>query len=656
MAQFTQIIPSPNETNVSRTTGINFTVLDDAYGVNISTLSVRIDSTPAILNGNFVNGYSGNIASGVGKYVVGVYPKSPYFARAVQVDIVLGVRDGYNTLITQNYSFFTPGYGDTATPIPETTVDRACDTTKPFFPPTDLGLKLTEDEGTGTEIKLEWLEANPSTSTDVVFYNIYVNTDRNQVYDGYPEFISESTEAIIGGLRPGDQYFFGVRATEFNPSYVTLSGRTQVDADLYKYYITQLDGYIGASDLFIPAVSTAGFANYGILLIDNELIRYSSKNANGFVVTTRGLYNTFAAAHGVGSYARLYVGKEDGNKKVVQNTPTFQKPNYAITYVLGDGYGNDGYRDGYDGYAFTDGYLRIKQKEYDNITSPLDNNDNSGDFPAYDYCGTYRSLSPASFMQGQCVNTYFGGARVTTDGDGNRILVKDTSVRNHMLNREELLLETTGEPVVLLRRLWTGIRCHCVMLRREHPDARCPTCMGTGYVQGYVQFFNNRRSDRRILIRVDPATDDINIMDRGGLEPSYEPSAWTMAYPGIRDRDVIIRFNPDNNEEFRYEILSVDRVRAFFAQTGAQKFRIKRFPKTDIIYQFPALRDASPAPTSITTSVASAPAVQSHSHGLVVPDDVNLSTFNGATLISEGHNHIIINGVVYPAAGHTHTL
>jgi hypothetical protein len=195
------------------------------------------------------------------------------------------------------------------------------------------------------------------------------------------------------------------------------------------------------------------------------------------------------------------------------------------------------------------------------------------------------------------------------------------------------------------------------MLRREHPDARCPTCFGTGFVQGYVQFFNSRRSDRRILIRIEPSAEDINIVDRGGLEPAYEPAAWTMAFPAVKDRDVLIRFNPDNTEEYRYEVLDVTRVRAFFTQTGAQKFRIKRFPVTDIMYQFPIIRDAQPRPGASETSQTLAIAgLKTHAHQFIVPENTNIAGYRGATLVSEGHNHIIVNGVVQLVLGHTHTL
>jgi hypothetical protein len=194
------------------------------------------------------------------------------------------------------------------------------------------------------------------------------------------------------------------------------------------------------------------------------------------------------------------------------------------------------------------------------------------------------------------------------------------------------------------------------MNRREHPDARCPICFGTGFVQGYIQFFNPRRSDRRILVRIDPATDDLTIVDRGGLEPMYEPTAWTMPFPAVKDRDILIRFNPNNFEEFRYEILDVTRVRAMFTQTGAQKFRMKRLPKTDIGYQFPVVRDTEPTPSALVTSTNAGPGLKAHSHQLVVRDGVDISHIRVATLMSEGHNHIVINGIVQSVLGHTHTL
>lgn len=663
MAQFTNFSPASGQTGVARTATISFTILEGAAGAQINTLSTSVDGTFAIQNGIFVNGYNGSIFAGVGKYVVGIYPKSPDFLEAAaQIDAYMAIRDSYDVLDSYSYAFFTTGYvADPGDPDPAPEVDpRACDLTKPFFTPTDLGLSAILDAGVGTEVDVSWKPAYPSNENNLVFYNLYYSTLREQVFDGYPDFLVVDTEATIGGLPPGDQHFFGVRATELNPLNVTISGLNQAGTDMYYYPEALVDAYFDQYAMFVPADSVSGFPLFGTLVVNDELIRYGSKQLSpaGFNVSAngRGYADTGAEAHRAGALIRLYWGKEDKNTITAQATPTFQKPNLALTYVFGDGYGNDGRRDGYDGYANTDGYLRLRQQEFDNITTDTTNNDEQGDFNRFDYCGTWRTMSPQSFMQGQCRGSYFGGAQVRIDNNGDRHLVKESDFQTHMLQREELLLEQTGEPFVLMRRMWTGAKCPCVMLRREHQDARCQICFGTGFVQGYIQFFNPRRGDRRILVRIDPATDDVDIVDRGGLEPKYEPSGWTLPFPAIKDRDVLIRFNENNTEEFRYEILDVTRQRVLFLQSGAQKFRMKRFPKSDIIYQFPVVRDVSPTPGTLTTTLTAAPGIVAHSHQIVVLQGTAIATLKAATQESEGHNHVIYNGIVQSVLGHTHTI
>jgi hypothetical protein len=662
MAQFVNFSPSSGQTDVARTATIRFTVLEGVTGAQINTLSASIEGTFAIQNGIFINGYNGGIFAGVDQYVVGIYPKSPNFLdSAAQIDAYLVIRDAYNALDSYSYAFFTSGYTAVIPEEPAPEVDpRSCDLTKAFFTPSDLGLSAILDAGVGTEVDVSWQPAYPSNENNLIFYNLYFSTDRTQVFDGYPDFLVVDTAATIGGLPPGDQHFFGVRGAEFNPLNITITGLIQAGTDMYFYPETLVDAYFSATATFISADSVDGFPSFGTILINDELIRYGSKQQSpvGFNVSSggRGYAASGAAAHSNGALIRLYWGKEDDNTTIAQASPTFQKPNLALTYVLGDGYGNDGRRDGYDGYAVTDGYLRLKQEEFDNITTDTTNNDEQGDFNRFDYCGTWRTMSPQNFLQGQCRNSYIGGAQVRIDGNGDRHLVKVSDFQTHMLQREELLLEQIGEPFVLLRRMWTGARCPCVMLRREHQDARCQICYGVGFVQGYEQFFNSRRADRRILVRVDPTVDDLNIVDRGGLEPHYEPAAWTLPFPGIKDRDILVRFNEDNTEEYRYEILDVTRQRVLFTQTGAQKFRMKRFPKSDIMYQFPVIRDTSPTPGTLTTSITAAPGIVAHSHQLVIPQGINLSDLTASTLENEGHNHVIYNGVVRGVLGHTHTI
>ena len=71
-----------------------------------------------------------------------------------------------------------------------------------------------------------------------------------------------------------------------------------------------------------------------------------------------------------------------------------------------------------------------------------------------------------------------------------------------------------------------------------------------------------------ILIRVYPFTDDLEIKGSQGLIQPVEQNAWTITFPTLKDRDMIIRFTEDGIEEFRYEVLNVTRNKLFFAPLG----------------------------------------------------------------------------------------
>ena len=100
------------------------------------------------------------------------------------------------------------------------------------------------------------------------------------------------------------------------------------------------------------------------------------------------------------------------------------------------------------------------------------------------------------------------------------------------LARLDSMLQVTGEAVVLLRRKWTGKRCKCIGLRREHARTRCDRCFGTGFDGGYNRFINTRAISERfvntqglILIRIHPFSDDLKIEDGQGLTQPSEPAA-----------------------------------------------------------------------------------------------------------------------------------
>lgn len=609
-------------------------------------------------DGSFVNGFSGSVLVGADGYVIAVHPRPPDFLPfASEIEVSLSILDAYGAQVSEDYSFYTVGFQqEESEPLPGPT-GRACLVGRPFFIDSGAGLEAALDQGVGTEAELKWSEAAPYTEGNLVVYNIYHSTKRVEVFEDPPRLLVMALSTTIGGLPPGNTHFFGVRAAEFDPVVSNLSGLQPAGPNTYAYPSAVLDGYLEAADQVVPLDSVEGFPDKGVAIIGDELIRYASvlQFPPALMVSPhgRGYEGTVAESHISGSEIRLYHGREDGNTIIAQATPTFQKPEWALTWVKSDGYGPDGYRDGYDGYDAErqDGYYFHRQVKRDILTTDGSNNDNSGDFPRFDYCGSYRGMSPAQLWQGQCVASYFGGIQ-KRDG----VFVRESDIRNHMLQREELLLESTGEPFVLMRRLWTGIRCSCHMLRREHADQRCPICFGTGFVNGYHQFMNPRRSDSRILVRVDPASEDLRIEDKGGLTPDYKPGSWTMAFPAVKDRDVLVRFNEDGTEAFRYEILDVTRVRAFFGQSGVQKFNMQRFPRTDIIYQFPVTRTTAPFPETLETSTESGPGIPPHSHTIIVPSHRPLEQIEGGTSVNQHHHHTVRNGKIVPVLGHTHSM
>jgi intein/homing endonuclease len=181
-------------------------------------------------------------------------------------------------------------------------------------------------------------------------------------------------------------------------------------------------------------------------------------------------------------------------------------------------------------------------------------------------------------------------------------------------------------------------------------------CFGGGIVVSYQQFFDPRRSDGRIMVRFDPVVDDLVATD-SGLESTMQPNCWCLPVVSLRDRDVIVRFDEDGNEEFRYEILNVTRNKLLLNQTGVQKFTLQRIRKTDVLYMVPCFRDTSMFPSTIYTSVSSSLGIPPHSHAIQINEKiVSVSQINQLTSVAAGHNHAVQNGVVLNAAGHSHTI
>jgi len=531
-------------------------------------------------------------------------------------------------------------------------------TCKPFLQPVYKsnkrgGITLAANSGDGYTVGIDWTTAWPYTSNYQVGYNIYFSTNRDAVFSELPKYVSilqtDKTASIIE-LTPGETYWFAVRAFQYDPSWYDLSLLPDGIPGLKIYPDSILSHDITDTDLSIPLVNASSFPSYGVVLVGTELIRYSSKSGNNLIVASindRGFLDSNIRLHNVDGYdgyyyespiIRFFVGLEDDNEIVDQETCKFVYPNYA--------------------YTVTDGYRVVAT---DILTTDLTASDQEmADFPAYDYSGYHRT-DPVMIVQGACVGSYIGGEEYCADSNGGvGQQVRGIPLNDQAARREEVLLNTTGEPCVLIRRQRTGIRCSCFMQNIEYPEARCPLCYGSGYSLGFEQFFNPRRSDGKILVRFDPTTDDLKA-DDDGMESEFSPTAWTLVYPTIKDRDLIVRYDQDGMREFMYECISVIRNKLFLSESGSQKLTLQRIRKTDTYNQIRIIDDTSTIPTSKTTSIGFLRGVSGllipHTHTVKINEHiVALAQINELTSVSQGHNHEIISGIITNILGHTHTI
>lgn len=544
----------------------------------------------------------------------------------------------------------------------------SCNPRKPkYIPHTEGGILTAATRGDGYVIAISWCQAYPDTLGLNVAYNIYFSTLREDVFKEGVKYVSIDPDIFLTEIyefTPGDTFYFAVRATEFDPVYVNLS--LLPDAGSSKVYPEgMLLSDISATSSSIPISDLDQFPAFGIVQVGVELIQYLNKDlvTNSLTGLTRGFQDTEARLHTTDGYdgyetfsnqlVRFWTGFEEENEVVFQETSSFQYPNYPRTNT-------DGYKEVLKDLLTTD--LGGTDESFGSVSVDAGgSSDNSQTaFPAFDYAGWHRT-DPGALLRGECIGTYYGGEQFCADGySGVGRQVRGVPIQTENARRQEVLLEVTGEPVILVRRMWTGDRCSCYLANTEHPEHRCIHCFGTGFITGYQQFFNPRRSDGRILVRFGPTEDDLKF-ENAGLESTFIPDCWTLVVPSVKDRDFIIRFNEDGTEEFRYEILNVTRNKLFNTTSGAQKFRAQRVRKFDPIYQWRSIRNTATMPQVLTTSIGMVPGpggIPPHLHNIIINESiVSLSQINQTTSISQGHNHQVRNGVIVnEELGHTHTI
>lgn len=233
-----------------------------------------------------------------------------------------------------------------------------------------------------------------------------------------------------------------------------------------------------------------------------------------------------------------------------------------------DAYGN--VIEGYEGYS--DGY-NIPDCPTCNSNSdenPLCSGENKGYHkfkPEY----LWNGIDP--FAKQGCPSPY---SRLAMQG----------GIKGAIKNREETLLRTVGKLVKLLRVNYTGPKCLCYDQNRGQARDRCPICFGIGFVPGYIPYENSKEIGGRIWVRFDPYTENNPLTD-SGIKQEVEINAWTLSFPTIRKRDVLICYDPVTGlEEYRYEVMNVLINEISLGDTGAQRINIKRIDPTDMIYRY----------------------------------------------------------------------
>lgn len=367
-------------------------------------------------------------------------------------------------------------------------------------------------------------------------------------------------------------------------------------------------------------------------------------SGSGSSVYGRGFNNTQARSHTVAGFdghfqwspdVNLYtIGESTNSDRIFACQSRFEYPTYPFTLI--------------------DGYHQVAK---DLLSTDLTAADASNvNFPMYDFSGYHRT-DPVQLLNGTCVGSYIGGEMGCIDGYGNYNILRGFNLQDQNTQRQDVQLSVDGRPAVLVKRIQTGITCACYLASSEYPDDRCPLCYGTKFVFGYEQYFNPRRSDGRIMVRPGPTDENLKIYE-AGLESEFPAGLWTLTVPTIKTRDIIILFDIDDNEEFRYEVTTVTRNNTILGQQGGQLFKVMRVRKFDPAYQIRVFRNTAMFPSKLNTTIGMAiPGLPPHTHEIVINENImSVTQINQTTAESNGHNHPIVNGQVMTVLGHTHQI
>lgn len=541
-------LSSPSEGELVQSDQVIFLQFkDEIDDINVSTINVWVNNLEAIVDGDFQEFFTGD-SSSITKVDDGA---------AVRIEPTESFRDGPYTV-----RYYVE---DTSGNILQDELSYSVDLPEVVLPSTfpqlrfigrTAGIKKVSNMGRGDMLKLEWHQPMSRSYKGDSFSIIYCDESRLEVFDSIPKYIAKSTtnSGEVSGFTPGLTLSFASRALEAFKDSLILDGMTEVSEGLFKIPDEAIvSEQIFQDDNRIAVTSTAGYPSSGILIInDSEVVRYSAKTDTEFLLTPngRGLNGTSKGVYIQGDTVKMFLACQDKNTVIIMATPT--------------------YIDGYQSGRSIDGTGLV-------VTDYSDSDKKF--FQGFDFCGYHRAIPQHIFQgKGDC-GSYLGGEFNKTRG---------MNLFDRMLNREEVILDQTGEPVILLKRIWDGDTCSCSDSRRQHPKVKsCKLCYGTGYSGGYAQYDYRRRSDGRVMMMFGDTVEDLKLGAHSHLEQSYEPQCWTLPSPAVKDRDLIVRFDFSDDVEYIYEVLNVTKDKLFYRHYTRQRLALKRLDKTDVAYTFP---------------------------------------------------------------------
>ena len=520
---------------------------DEIDNVDVSSINIFVNDLPAVEEGFFTKTFSGD-SSSVVKTEDGA---------AVRIEPIESFRNGTYVVrysVSDTSGNKLSGQFSYSVDLPEVVLPSVFPQIR--FLGFSQGIKKVQNIGDGESLRLEWHKPLSRSYKGDSFALIYQNESRLEVFDSLPKYIarSETTSADISGFTSGLTLSFAVRALEAFKDSLSLENMTEVSEGVYlvpdEVSITE---QINEDDGRIAVTSTENYPSAGILVLNNtEVVRYIAKTDTEFLLAPngRGLNGTSKSIFLKGDVAKLFFGCQDKNTVIVMATATHLNENESGREINGTG------------LVVTD-YTESDKKF----------------FQGFDFCGYHRAIPQQIFQgKGDC-GSYLGG-------EFNKM--RGMNLFDRMINREEVILDQTGEPVVLLKRIWDGPTCSCVGSRKQHPKIKsCKLCYGTGYSGGFNQHDYKRREDGRIMVMFGDTLEDLKLGPHAHLEQQYEPNCWTLPSPAIRDRDLIVRFDFSDNVEYIYEVLNVTKDKLFYRHYTRQRLSLKRLDKTDIAYTVP---------------------------------------------------------------------